>query len=237
MNSIMIAKIIDLLPQQITQKVSKTIIYYLLKRYAQIQVEGLEQLEQCHTPTIFICNHLSNADGLILNQVLRKLDPTFVAGIKLSNNPVTQIGMNAIKTISIKPQSADIEGLKSMIKNIKQGENLVIFPEGTRSRVGSMIEAKKGIFVIAQMTGAPIVPIGLYGTKKLLPIDSNENMSTERFHKATVNVHIGKQFRLPKRSKEQDKKVYDAYVTQYAMEQISQLLPEIYRGVYALSSV
>lgn len=64
----------------------------------------------------------------------------------------------------------------------------MIFPEGTRSRVGSLIEAKKGILLIARMTGVPIVPIGLYGTEKLLP-DLNENsLYTVEFTKLFESV-------------------------------------------------
>lgn len=106
---------------------------------------------------IFICNHLSNSDGLVLNRALKEIDPTFVAGVKLSNNTVTSIGVNVMKTTNIKPNTADKEGLKKIIKLVKQGASLLIFPEGTRSRVSSLIEAKKGIFLIAKMTGAPIV--------------------------------------------------------------------------------
>jgi 1-acyl-sn-glycerol-3-phosphate acyltransferase len=106
---------------------------------------------------IFICNHLSNSDGLVLNRALKEIDPTFVAGVKLSNNTVTSIGVNVMKTTNIKPNTADKEGLKTIIKLVKQGASLLIFPEGTRSRVSSLIEAKKGIFLIAKMTGAPIV--------------------------------------------------------------------------------
>ncbi len=66
--------------------------------------------------------------------------------------------INVIKTTNIIPNTADKEGFKKIIKLVKQGERLLIFPEGTRSRVGSLLEAK--------MTGAPI---GLNGTEKLLP--------------------------------------------------------------------
>ena len=95
--------------------------------------------------------------GLVLNRALKEIDPTFVAGVKLSNNTVTSIGVNVMKTTNIKPNTADKEGLKTIIKLVKQGASLLIFPEGTRSRVSSLIEAKKGIFLIAKMIGAPIV--------------------------------------------------------------------------------
>lgn len=81
-------------------------------------------------------------------------------------------------------------------------------------------------------TGAPIVPIGLYGTEKLLPINIEGNMDAETFHYGDVYVNIGKQFELPKRAEGQDRKEYDNFVTEYMMKKIAELLPEKYRGVY-----
>lgn len=226
------AKIVNRLPSKWVKYVSKKLVDKYLKKYANINIQGSENLKEIKKPTIFICNHLSNADGLVLDKALKEIDPTFVAGVKLSHNAVTSIGMNVVKTTTINPNAVDKEGIKKIIKLIKQGESLLIFPEGTRSRVGSLIEAKRGILLIASMTGAPIVPIGLYGTEKLLPINTEEDMSAETFRYAEVQINIGKQFEFPKRGKEQDKKEYEAFVINYTMKKIAELLPEAYRGVY-----
>lgn len=232
MISTITAKIINILPDKFVLYISKKVVDQYLKKYASIHIEGGENLQGIKAPTIFICNHLSNSDGLVLDKALKEIDPTFVAGIKLSNNAVTSIGINVIKTTNIKPDTADKEGLKKIIILVNQGESLLIFPEGTRSRVGSLIEAKKGIFLIARMTGAPIVPIGLYGTEKLLPINKEGDMSAETFNYADVHIKIGKQFEFPKRAKEQDKKDYEDFATKFIMKKIAELLPENYRGVY-----
>lgn len=226
------AKIINILPHKCVTYIAKKVVDTYLKKYANIIIEGSENLKGIKTPTIFICNHLSNSDGLVLDKALKEIDPTFVAGVKLSNNAVTSIGVNVIKTTNIKPNTADKEGLKKIIKLVKQGESLLIFPEGTRSRVGSLIEAKKGILLIARITGAPIVPIGLYGTEKLIAINKEGDMSAEIFNYADVHINIGKQFKIPKRVKEQDKKEYEYFSIKYIMKKIAELLPENYRGVY-----
>lgn len=226
------ANMINILPDKFITYVSKKIVDRYLKKYANITIAGSENLKGIETPTIFICNHLSNSDGLVLDKALKEIDPIFVAGVKLSNNAITSIGINVIKTTNIKPDTADKEGLRKIIKLVRQGESLLIFPEGTRSRVGSLIEAKKGILLIATMTEAPIVPIGLYGTEKLLPINKEGDMSSENFYHADVHINIGKQFEFPKRAKEQDKKEYEDFATKYIMKKIAELLPENYRGVY-----
>ena len=186
------AKIINILPDNLAKCISKKLVDKYLKKYASIDVEGSENLKGIKKPTIIISNHLSNSDGLVLDKALKEIDPTFVAGVKLSDNAVTSIGMYVIKTTSIKPNTADQDGLKKVIRLAMQGESLLLFPEGTRSRVGSLIEARKGILLIARMTGAPIVPVGLYGTEKLLPINKGGDMSAETFHNADVHINIGK---------------------------------------------
>lgn len=226
------AKLITILPEQAVTYLSKKIINHYLNKYARITITGREHLAGIQTPTIFICNHLSNADGLVLDRALKEMDPTFVAGEKLSHDSITHIGVNVIKTTNIKPNTADKEGLEKIINLVKQGESLLIFPEGTRSRVGSLIEAKKGILLIARLTGAPLVPIGLYGTENLLPIDKDGDMRSENFHHADVHVRIGQQFELPVRAKEQDKKEYEADTMNTLMRKIAALLPEPYRGLY-----
>ncbi|WP_058301924.1 lysophospholipid acyltransferase family protein [Gorillibacterium timonense] len=226
------AKMINRLPDRLVTYLSKKIVDHYLKKYAHITIEGSENLKGIITPTIFICNHLSNSDGLVLDKALKEIDPTFVAGEKLSNHAVTSIGVHVIKTTTIKPNTADKEGLEKIIRLVKQGESLLIFPEGTRSRGSSLIEAKKGILLIARMTGAPIVPIGLYGTEKLLPINKEGDMRAETFHDADVHINIGKQFEIHKREKEQDKKEYEEYSINYLMKKIAELLPDNYRGVY-----
>ena len=228
------AKLIKLLPESLVIKIARNKVNGYLKKYANITVSGYENIKKVDGPKIFICNHLSNSDGFIIEKVLKKeYDPTFVAGVKLSNDPVTNLGTKIVKNISIKPNSADKEAIMSMINVLKEGENLVIFPEGTRSRSGSMIEGKKGILLVARMSKASIVPISLWGTEKLLPINTEGDMSREQWHNADVNVGIGEAIVIPKKDKEESKHEYDDRCLNYIMKSIADGLPEKYRGVYS----
>ena len=229
-----IARLTEFLPKSLVRLISNTVLNRYLNKYANIEVEGMEKLENICKPVIFICNHLSNSDGLVLSRILKDHDVTFVAGVKLSDNPITNLGINIVKTIAINPSSADKEAMTKIINTIKTGNNVLIFPEGTRSRTSSMISAKKGILLIAKLTKATIIPLGIYGTEVLLPI-SDSNMSSEKFNYAKVNLKVGNPIELPLRIKDEEKAAYDLRVLNIIMFSIANLIPENYRGVYKIT--
>lgn len=228
-----VAKAMNVLPESIVIHLAKKIANGYVKKHANIKVEGMQNIDKIKGPKIFVCNHLSNSDGLILNKLLvEKYDPYFIAGQKLSNDPVTNLGIKMVKTINIKPNSPDKEAITRIINEVKNGENILIFPEGTRSRTGAMIEAKKGILLIARLTKATIVPMGIAGSEILLPINYDGNMDMEEWHDADVTVKVGEGFTVPKKEKGEDKKQYEQRCIDYIMVQIAKNVPENYRGIY-----
>lgn len=225
------ARIIGYLPKDVVRFFSGKLINKYLKTYADIEIKGMENLKDVKKPILFVCNHLSNSDGLVINNVLRDQDITFVAGAKLSDNPLTSLGVYITKTITIKPNTPDKEAISGIVKTLKEGKNILIFPEGTRSRTGSMIKAKKGIILIQRLTKASVVPLGIYGSEKLLPINEKD-MGQEKFHHAKVTLSIGKEIEIPVKEREEDKHEYEERAMNFLMGKIAELLPEQYRGEY-----
>ncbi|KYH29083.1 MULTISPECIES: lysophospholipid acyltransferase family protein [Clostridium] len=226
------SKIIGHLPKGLVRFISNKLLNGYINKYAHIKVENKEKLNDIKKPVIFICNHLSNSDALVLDRVLKDHDVTFVAGVKLSSNPLTSLGLSIVKTTPVHPNSADKEGIKKIIQIIKSGNNVLIFPEGTRSRTGKMIKGKKGIILISKICNVPIVPIGMTGTEKLLPINMEGKMEMERFQHSDIIVKIGEQFYLPEKLEKESKKDYEERALDFIMRNIAKLLPEEYRGEY-----
>lgn len=226
-------KLIGYLPKGLVKFLSSKIIYGYVDKYANIKIENEENLKNFKKPVIYVCNHLSNSDGLILQRVLKNDDVTFVAGVKLNSNSLTSMGVSIVKTTPIQPNTADKEGIKRIISIIKSGGSMLIFPEGTRSRTGKLIKAKRGIILIAKMCKVPIVPLGIIGTEKLLPINKEGKMEKEKFNYADINVKIGEAFSLPKKNSEETGRDYEERSLGFLMNKIAELLPEEYRGEYS----
>lgn len=226
-------KIIKMLPEDFCIKIGKMVANKYIKKYADLTVNGLDKIDDVKKPRIFVCNHLSNSDGLVLSKILKeKSDPYFIAGVKLSDDPVTNIGTKIVKNIPIKPNSADKEAITKIVKTLKGGNDILIFPEGTRSRTGAMIEGKKGILLFAKMSKAEIIPIGMSGTEKLLPISKDGNMGGEKWHQSHVTINIGDKIEFPPKERDEDKHEYEDRCMDILMRSIAALLPENYRGVY-----
>lgn len=225
--------IIKRLPEGLVIKVAQKIAANYIKKYANIKVNGIEKIDNVKRPRVFVCNHLSNSDGLVLSKVLvEKSNPYFVAGVKLSDDPITKLGIQIVKNIPIRPSSADKEAITNVVKALKGGEDVLIFPEGTRSRTGGLIEGKKGILLFARMAKAEIIPIGMAGTDKLLPISKNGHMGEEKWQNADVTINIGEKIEFPKKEKNEDKHKYEDKCMDILMRSIANLLPEEYRGIY-----
>lgn len=229
-----VLKMIEHLPKGIVAYFGKSIFNRYIKKYTNISVEGMENIKDVKRPVIFICNHMSNSDGLIVEKVLKKEDITFVAGIKLGTTALTNLGLAVSRTISIKPNTADKEAIKKVINTLKDGKNIFIFPEGTRSRTGGMIEAKKGVILFQRMAKVPVIPIGMTGTENFLPINDND-MGAEKFSYADIHVNFGAPIyydELPPKNDDEDKHSYEKRLTDYLMYKIAELLPKKYRGFY-----
>ncbi|MGE5628680.1 MAG: lysophospholipid acyltransferase family protein [Solirubrobacterales bacterium] len=225
------SKFIGYLPKGLVRFLSKKILYGYIDKYANIKVSGMENIQDIKEPKLFICNHLSNSDALILNKVFKEQDLTFVAGVKLSGNSLTNLGMEITKTVNIKPNTADKEAISNIVSCLKGGNNMLIFPEGTRSRTATLNEARKGIVLIQKLSKAKVIPVGLWGSEKLLPINEKD-MALEDFHYADVYLNIGKPVEVAPKNRDEDRKDYEERATTAYMKSIAALLPEEYRGVY-----
>ncbi|WP_432661834.1 lysophospholipid acyltransferase family protein [Wukongibacter baidiensis] len=142
----------------------------LVKRSgSKVTVVGEENIPE-NEAVLFVSNHQSNLDIPILLGFIDK-PKAFVAKIELSKFPVLSTWMKLINCIFIDRGNAreSLKAIKAGIKLLKGGYSLVIFPEGTRSKDGNLMEFKPGSLKLATKSGVPIVPVTINGAKDIMP--------------------------------------------------------------------
>ena len=140
-------------------------IMKLVFRYKTIGRENIPRAgEFGEQPVVFACNHVSFADPVILWSVL------FAYGNGSLFRPVIGGLIARAGAIPIDPDTADRKALKRAASALKRGENLLIFPEGTRmNRPDKVYHPHAGVVLIANMGKAKIVPVGISGTERIMP--------------------------------------------------------------------
>jgi putative phosphoserine phosphatase/1-acylglycerol-3-phosphate O-acyltransferase len=134
-----------------------------------LQVEGEEHLWS-HRPAVFIFNHQSGIDSLLMARLIRR-DVVGVAKEELRNAPVVGPLLQAAGTVFVDrgDRAKAIEAMKPAIEATRRGLSIVIAPEGTRSKTSQVGPFKKGAFHMAMAAGVPIVPVVLKNALDALP--------------------------------------------------------------------
>lgn len=120
---------------------------------------------------VFMCNHQSQLDIPVLEVLLKDYEIRFLAKKSLFDIPFFGWGIKALGYIPVEREDPK-EGLKSLfacIERLREGNSLVIFPEGTRSKEGELLPFKKAGFLIPIKARVDLCPIVLWGTLKILP--------------------------------------------------------------------
>lgn len=135
-------------------------------------------------PVLVASNHESFLDPPLIGN-LYKTEMVFLARKSLFKGPATWVypQWNAIPVDQDRP---DMASLKTIIRKLKEGNRVLVFPEGARTPDGNLGEAAPGIGLIAAKSGAPIQPVRISGARDALPRGS------ARIRFARITVKIGK---------------------------------------------
>lgn len=151
-------------------------IYYVVGLVADIlhpvSVEGLERLPK--SGALLCPNHASNWDPILVALKLPKNYRLHImAKEELFKNPLLGWLLRKVGAFPVSRGNNDINTVRTAMQAIKDGDNLLIFPEGTvvRNGVGYIdglpAHAKAGVAMIGVRTGATLVPVFVDGEKRL----------------------------------------------------------------------
>jgi 1-acyl-sn-glycerol-3-phosphate acyltransferase len=134
----------------------------------RLEVRGRQRTPQ-HQPVVFMANHQSNCDPPALLAVL----PPVLVMVKKEFFRVPIIGRGMVARGFIRVDRGNreraLQAVEKGVLALKAGKSLLVYPEGTRSPDGRLQSFKKGVFVMAIKAAAPIVPVSVSGSNKIMP--------------------------------------------------------------------
>ncbi len=136
----------------------------------ELDVEGEEHV-WAHRPCVFVFNHQSQADVLVLPYLLRR-DLAGVGKKEIGDIPVLGKLFQYAGTVLIDRQNtaSAVEAMRPLVDVIqKEGRSVTIAPEGTRSTSTHLGRFKKGAFHLAMQAGVPVVPIVIHNAIDVAP--------------------------------------------------------------------
>ena len=134
----------------------------------RVRVQGAQNLSD-EQAAVLVCNHASYLDGIVLMAAL-PIKFSFVAKKELENSFISRlflqrIGSVFVERFDIQRGAVDAERLQ---QQIQQGDSLLIFPEGTFTRITGLGAFRMGAFTTAVQTDKPVIPLTMRGTRSIL---------------------------------------------------------------------
>jgi 1-acyl-sn-glycerol-3-phosphate acyltransferase len=133
-----------------------------------VKVIGLENIP-ADIPVLFVGNHQGNFDIPVYMAYINR-PFGFIAKIEIKKYPIISKWMKCMKCIFMDRQNIrqEVRAINEGIRYLKQGQSLVIFPEGTRSRGDKMGDFKAGSFKLAVKSCVPVIPVTIKGTYNIM---------------------------------------------------------------------
>ncbi len=169
----------------------------------ELDVEG-EENAWANRPCVFVFNHQSQADVIILPALLRR-DLAGIGKKEIGNVPILGKLMQIGGTVLIDRENAAsaLEAMKPLVDVLqKEGRSVCVAPEGTRSTSTHLGRFKKGAFHLAMQAGVPIVPIVIHNAIDVAPrgqyvfrpatvkVTVLPAVDTSQWRGATMNQHV-----------------------------------------------
>jgi 1-acyl-sn-glycerol-3-phosphate acyltransferase len=202
----------------------------VMRCLTRVTIEGaVDRIPQTGA-LIIASNHLSNADGVIVGGWLtRKLGRRihWLGKREMLEWPLLGPIARSGSVHPVDRGAADVEAFRLAQRILDEGHVLMVFPEGTRSPTGGLQEAKDGLALLALRSGAPILPIGVFGTDRFWPRGAFIHPG------GRIGLRVGEAFLLSDiLPAGVDRKTAKRLATTEIMSRIAAVLPERHRGVY-----
>ena len=172
--------------------------------YARFDIAGIEHIPPTG-PAILVGNHRSYFDVAAMSIAIARSGRTarFLGKKEVFDAPIVGQIAAAMGGIRVDRGTGSDEPLQAAADALAGGEMVVIMPEGTIPRGPAFYRKPKGRWGaarLAQMTGAPVIPVGMWGTEKVWPRSSRLPNLLNLTDPPTVRVRVGGPVELVGRS-------------------------------------
>ncbi len=137
----------------------------VFRTFYRLEVEGLENIAKAGDNAIIAMNHVSFLDAPIAVSLLPKR-PVFAVDIGISKQWWIQPFLPFVRTMALDPLKP--MALRTIINAVREGNMLVIFPEGRITLTGSLMKIYDGAAMIADKSDAMVVPVRIEGPEKTI---------------------------------------------------------------------
>ena len=170
-------------------------------------------------PYILAPNHLSWTDiPLVAAYVPGKV--VYMAKEEYFSSRIAWL-VRFLGAFPVKRGEGDRQALRTAEEQLKKGNVLVVFPEGTRSRTRTLAKGHAGLGMIALRSGVPVIPVAVWGSENAL----------KKFG-TPITISYGKPVTFKPKGKKVTREDIDN-ATETVMHTIAEMLPPVYRGVYS----
>ena len=167
-----------------------------LMPYARFDIDGIDRVPS-RGAAIVVCNHRSYFDPLALGVALaraRRL-PRFLGKKEVFDAPVVGSLARAMGQIRVDREGSGASAMHEAERALHAGEVIALMPQATIPRGEAFFEpvltGKTGAARLAAATGAPVIPIGLWGTEQVWPRSSRLPRIQNVVHPPTVRIRVG----------------------------------------------
>ncbi len=178
-----------------TYAIGRLLITPLARLIYRPHIEGKSHVPRTG-PVIFASNHLSFIDSIAI-PVAAPRPVHFLAKASYFEEPASRWFFTAIGAIPVHRGAgqAALDALDQQRELLEAGSAVALYPEGTRSLDGRLYKGRTGVAFLALQTGAPVVPVGLIGTDKVMPVGAKapslKHRITVRFGEPLDLAHHG----------------------------------------------
>lgn len=167
-------------------------------------------------PVIIAANHGSYLDPLFVGICCDRAI-FFLARKTLLDGAFFGWLLPRLNVIAVDQEGNDRSALKAMIRTLKAGEGVLVFPEGERTSDGRMGKALPGLGFVIAKTLAPVVPVRVFGAREVLP----RGAKRVRIH--PITIVIGEPIRYSPAELESGGKDIYSQLSERVMESIAAL--------------